>query len=56
ESLKLFFTNWNRKGRKTLYLYHLYNYLREKFVVKDIIELDLINTMMMIFGIMELQC
>ncbi|PKK70721.1 hypothetical protein RhiirC2_779332 [Rhizophagus irregularis] len=38
ESLKLFFTNC--KGRKTLYLYHLYNYLRENFVVKDIIELD----------------
>ncbi|PKC02973.1 hypothetical protein RhiirA5_424457 [Rhizophagus irregularis] len=38
ESLKLFFTNC--KGRKTLYLYHLYNYLRQNFVVKDIIELD----------------
>ncbi|RGB42631.1 hypothetical protein C1646_750672 [Rhizophagus diaphanus] len=40
ESLKLFFTNWYRKGRKTLHLYHIDNYLREKFVVKDIIELD----------------
>ncbi|CAB4437535.1 unnamed protein product [Rhizophagus irregularis] len=42
ESLKLFFTNWNRKGRKTLHLYHC-NYLCERFVVKDIIELEYYN-------------
>ncbi|CAB4437533.1 unnamed protein product [Rhizophagus irregularis] len=43
ESLKLFFTNWNRKGRKTLHLYHIYNSWHGKFVVKDIIELDYYN-------------
>ncbi|PKC61849.1 hypothetical protein RhiirA1_465956 [Rhizophagus irregularis] len=40
ESLKLFFTNWNRKGRKTLHLYHICNSWHGNFVVKDIIELD----------------
>ncbi|CAB5210275.1 unnamed protein product [Rhizophagus irregularis] len=43
EYLKLFFTNWNRKGRKTLHLYHLCDYLRERLVVKNIRELEYYN-------------